>query len=441
MRSRLNNLGGAVKTALLLLAVAAAGCGGSSSHSAYGTGSDDPPADYALIYNQVAVEEYEIEIPAANWQALQGDPFEYVSGTLHYGSETYYNVGIRYKGNSSYYAMPGVKKSFKVHFNEFDPTQRFHGLKKLNFNNGFNDPTLMREALAYKLMRTAGVPGSRTSHVRVYVTVPGTYSREFFGVYTSVEQVNKSFLQDRFPNSGGNLFKAQGINCDLTYLGSDANAYIQKGYELKTNEVENNYSDLINLCDIVTNTPDAQFKSAIEAVFNVDGFLSWLAVNTILSYQDSYAGKAHNYYLYHNTQTGRFEYIPWDLNTSFGQSRFGKTADYMLSLDVYAPTFGNYRILIDRLLDIPEYLSSYENKLRALMDTYFNETEMYPDIDAMYSLIKDDVYADTKKQFSDAAFDTSVIQDWPNATDPTRTLGLKSYVVERSTNILQQLGP
>jgi spore coat protein CotH len=299
----------------------------------------------------------------------------------------------------------------------------------------------MREALAYRLMRDAGVPASRTSHIKLYVTVPGTYNQEFFGVYTSVEQVNKAFLKDRFGNDGGNLFKAQGMNCDLTYLGSDANAYIQKGYELKTNEIENNYSGLINLCDVVTNTPGAQFKNAIEAVFNVDGFLNWLAVNTVLSYQDSYAGKAHNYYLYHNTDTGRFEFIPWDLNTTFGQSRFGKSADYMLSLDVYEPTFGNYRILIDRLLDIPEYLSSYEGKLRDLLDLYFNATQMDPRIDAMYNLIKTDVYADDKKQFSDAVFDTSVFQDWPNATDPARTLGLKTYVIERGADIQLQLGP
>jgi spore coat protein CotH len=379
---------------LLFLIAVAAGCGGGSHEGSSAEVPWEPPPDYSITYNQSTLDEYEIELSAANYQALQDSPFEYVSGTLRFKSETYYNAGIRYKGNSSYFAMPGVKKSFKMHFNEFVPDQRFHGLKKLNFNNCFNDPTLMREALAYRLMRDAGVPASRTSHVKLYITVPGTYNREFFGVYISVEQVNKAFLKDRFGNEGGNLFKAQGMNSDLSYLGADQTAYYAK-YELKTNEIENNYFDLINLCNVITNTPGAQFKNAIEAVLNVDGFLSWLAVNTVLSYQDSYAGKAHNYYLYHNTETGRFEFIPWDLNTTFGQSRFGKSADYMLSLDVYEPTFGNYRILIDRLLNIPEYLSSYEDKLRDLLDLYFNAAQMDPRIDTMYDLIKTDVYADS----------------------------------------------
>jgi len=425
----------------MILIASIASCGGGGSHDAFIfiPGGNDP-GDYDVIYNQTSVDEYEIEMSAARWQALQNNPFIYVSGTLKFKDETYYNVGIRYKGNSSYFAMPGPKKSFKVHFNEYVPGQYFHGLKKLNFNNGFNDPTLMREALAYKLMRDGGVPASRTSHIKLYVTVPGIHSREYFGVYTSVEQVNKSFLQDRFSNNGGNLFKAEAAGSDLTYLGPGKISYIPK-YELKTNELLNDYSDLINLCNVVTNTADNQFKSEIEAVFNVDGFLSWLAVNTILSYQDSYAGKAHNYYLYHNNDTGKFDYIPWDLNTTFGQSRFGKSADYMLNLDIYQPTFGEYRILIDRLFNIPEYVTSYENRMQSLLDNYFNSAAMDPAIDTMYNLIKDDVHADTKKMFDNAAFDTCVVQDLPDPPDPQRTLGLKPYVTDRGTSIQSQLSP
>lgn len=191
---------------------------------------------------------------------------------------------------------------------------------------------------------------------------------------------------------------------------------------------------------MVSNTPDNRFKGEIYAVLNVEGFLSWLAVNTIPSYQDSYAGLAHNFYLYHNTVTGKFEFIPWDLNTAFGQAKMGKGADYMLNLDIYQPTFGNYRILIDRLLQVPEYLSFYEDRLRDLLATHFSEAAMHPDIDGRYDLIRNDVYADTKKQFDNAVFDTTVFQDWPNRTDPSRTLGLKSYISEREAIIRQQLG-
>ena len=55
-------------------------------------------------------------------------------------------VGVRFKGNSSF-GIPGVKKSFKIDFNEYDDDTTFVGLKKLNLNNGFKDPTMMRAKL------------------------------------------------------------------------------------------------------------------------------------------------------------------------------------------------------------------------------------------------------------------------------------------------------
>ncbi len=58
---------------------------------------------------------------------------------------------MRFKGNSSFSAN-GVKKSFKIDFDEYDEDNNalvFYDLKKLNLNNGFNDPTMLREKLFY----------------------------------------------------------------------------------------------------------------------------------------------------------------------------------------------------------------------------------------------------------------------------------------------------
>ena len=59
------------------------------------------------------------------------------------GTTNINQVGVRLKGNSSYF-HPGNKKSFKIDFNEYVSGQNYDGLKKLNFSNGFKDPTLMR---------------------------------------------------------------------------------------------------------------------------------------------------------------------------------------------------------------------------------------------------------------------------------------------------------
>ncbi len=419
-------------------------CGGGSHGSNSSAIVPEPPADYAVIFNRNTLDDYEIEISAVNWQALQNDPFEYVSGTLRFKTETYNNVGIRYKGNSSYHAVPPPKKSFKIHLNEFVPEARFHGLKKLNFNNCFKDPSLMREMLGYDIFKAAGSPASRTSHIKLYVTVPGTYNREFFGVYISVEQVNKSYLDDRFPESAGNLYKSGQQGGDLTWKGSDPNLYKNPPdnppYEKKTNEIEDDWSDFIHFLDVLNNTPNVNFKTEIEKVFNVNGFLYYLAANTVLSNMDSIAGRKCNFYLYHNMVTDKFEFIPWDLNEVFGCFHGpGQDADTMLDLDIYHPTSAGAHVLVERILNVPEYVTIYTNRIRTLVNGSFLPATTHAEIDSVYNRIKADVYADTHKQYLSADFDKSIDQDIPNDWDPNRILGLKPFVTDRVYNINQQL--
>jgi spore coat protein H len=428
---------------IAFLLPALCGCSG-GSHGGSDIPVVEPPPDYALAYNRTTLDEYELELTTANWQALQNAPFEYVPGTLRYKDEVYSNIGIRYKGNSSYFSVPPPKKSFKLHLNEFVADQLFHGLKKLNFNNCFKDPSLMREMVGYDIFEATGCPASRTSHIKLYVTVPGIYSHEFFGVYISVEQVNKDFLADRYPESEGNLYKAGQQGADLHFLGYDKSAYTtptdNPPYEKKTNEIEDDWSDFIHFLDVLNNTSPAGFKTEIEKVFNVDGFLSYLAANTVLSNMDSVAGRQCNFYLYHNMITDRFEFIAWDLNEVFGNFHGpGQDANTMLTLDIYDPTSLGPHVLVDKILGVPEYVSVYEERIRTLIDGAFSVSAMHPEIDAIYDRIKADVYLDTHKQYSSANFDKSIYQDIPNATDVNRILGLKPFVTDRVYNVDQQL--
>ena len=88
---------------------------------------------------------------------------------------------------------------------------------------------------------------------KILVNVNGTY----WGLYTAVEQVDKTFAQSRFGNDeDGNLFKAAAsddlsgpnsdFGSDLTWLGSDPAPY-HDHYQLKTNEEEDDYSVYITI--------------------------------------------------------------------------------------------------------------------------------------------------------------------------------------------------
>jgi len=397
--------------------------------------------DYDLVYKDGEVLSFHITVPAEDWKEMPVRPFQYVSGTFRFKGKVYENVGIRMKGNSSA-SVRGDRKSFKVQFDRYDDKTGFHGIKKLNLHNGFRDPSLMREKLAWDLFRAAGVPASRSNHVRLYVTVPGLFDNEYFGLYTNTEQVDKAFLRERFGDDSGNLFKVEAVGESLAYRGRSPRRY-ERGFELKTNRAEKDISDLIGFLSVLNETPDNSFQTEIEKVFNVDSFLWWLAVNTLLVNLDSYAGVGHNFYLYHNTKTGRFEFVPWDLNEAFGNFKTRSIED-MLNLDIYYPTRGA-KVLIDRILDVPEYEKSYRAKLSEILKDAFSEAEMHGNIDAVYKRIKEGVHDDGKKEYSNKDFDASISENvrirHPGGPSGRKdsAVGLKPFVSKRIESVKKQL--
>jgi hypothetical protein len=232
------------------------------------------------------------------------------------------------------------------------------------------------------------------------------------------------------------------IGESLAYRGKSRRKY-EKGFELKTNRAKKDISDLIDFLSALNETPDNGFKTKIEKIFNVEPFLGWLAVNTLLVNMDSYAGMGHNFYLYHNAKTGRFEFIPWDLNEAFGNFKTGSIEE-MLDLDVYYPTQGT-KILIDRVLDVPEYEEAYRAKLSELLAGAFSENEMHGKIDAVYEKIKEAVHADGKKEYSNKDFDASIIENVRIGRPGGRfggkdvVFGLKFFVSKRIESVKKQL--
>ena len=334
--------------------------------------------------------------------------FEYIKGTVRYRDEIYPDVGIRFKGNSSFWGFRrGLKKPYKFDFDRFVANQTFHGYKKLNFSNGFKDASLMREKLAYDLFQKTGIPAPHAVYAKLYLTVERKYNQEYLGLYTMIEQVNKRFLTDRFGNGGGLLVKPDGIP-DLADLGANWKMY-ERYYELKSSKKTSDTARLIQFIKFLNDADNNQFAQEVEGLFNVDVFLRFLAVNALLVNLDSYMGTGHNYYLYHNAATGRYEMIPWDLNEAFGNFQMG-SAQQMLDLDINQPS-GGRKILIERLLRIEKYKAQYHQHLMNLTETHFRPDTMHAEIDWLYALIHDAVAADKHKQFSTEWFERSISEN------------------------------
>lgn len=385
--------------------------------------------EYQRLFDDTKIHSIHITLSAGDYTKLGKRPFEWFKGAVEIDGEKFDAIGVRAKGNSST-QIRSEKKPFKLDFSQYDPKGRCRGLRQLALNNGFKDPTLLREKLAYDLFRSAGCPASRAAFAQVYLTVPGKYDREYFGVYTIVEPVDDPFLDERFGSHEGNLFKPEGFS-DLFSRVDERRIYDEKSVELKTNKKKNDRSRLVAFAKAVAD-PSADLSKWLD----VDSFLRWLAVNTALANLDSYAGTGHNYYLYDDPKSGKFIFIPWDLNEAFGNFQVGPAED-LLDLDVLAPGMGR-KALVDRVLGT--HKKRYQELLKAFCENEFAPAALSRRIDALHRLIFDAASKDDRKMYPTSSFEKGISEDLEGRPPMlSKILGLKPFVEKRSASILDQL--
>jgi hypothetical protein len=315
-----------------------------------------------------------------------GMEFPWARGELAAKGTTYRNLGVRFKGNFTYMASAGgLKRSLKIDFNRHAAGQHFRGLKKINLNSGVTDPARAREALAFAVFRAAGVPAPRTAYAELTLTVPGKYDKEYVGLYTLIEQVDKTFLKDHFRSAKGLLLKPEGLR-GLEYLGEDWGPY-EARYRPKTEAGKKDRRRLVEFTRLVNRADDARFRKEIASYLDVEEFLRYLAANALLANLDSFLAFGHNYYLYLRPDTNQFVFIPWDLDLSFGTWPVGGTPQQQTGLSLTHPHPGENK-LIDRLLAVEGVKEKYQKLVRELSATCFSKEQLLKDLDAIEQATK-----------------------------------------------------
>ena len=399
--------------------------------------SPTPGAPNAELENYVApctdpfdpsrVAKVEFEFTAGGWNAIKSNPMaeEFQEATFIFDGERVENVAIRTKGNSSLKSVSNSNTTrfpFKVDFNEYVDGQAFCGIKKLAFNNGFKDPSFMREHIAYKLANEVGLYAPRTMYADLWV------NGEHVGLYLMVEPVDDDFfIEKHFANDDGDLYKPDWPAGHLQDQGDQLEDY--PGVEIENNQETSDHSKLMKLIDITNHGPYDQ----IDTVLNVEMMLRYAAFNSVLVNLDSYTGNGHNYYIYE--QEGVFTIIPWDLNEAFGNFTCGCNSTDIIGFYIDEPTCGdlNEKPLINAALQSASNQSAYHDILQGMLDGAFNVETMSAWIDETATLIRPYVQADPTKFFSDSDFETSL------STDVQGTQGLTSFVEKRAVAVAEQL--
>jgi len=227
---------------------------------------------------------------------------------------------------------------------------------------------------------------------------------QYYGVYALVEEVDNTVYKTQFSQDTGNLYKPDG----------DAASFASGTYDtdelyLKTNEDIADYTDVETLYESINSslrTTDIEtWKSNLENIFDVDGFLKWLSANTVIQNWDTYGRMTHNYYLYNNPENNLLTWIPWDNNEAFQSGK----QEGALSLSM--SEVGNNWPLIRYIIDQPEYEAIYKTYLKQFIDEVFIPSEIQSLYSGYYDLIKEYAYSEeTGYTFirSDLDFDSAV---------------------------------
>lgn len=322
-----------------------------------GNGLDDWTAEthgygatpnYDVVFDQSKVLRLDFVIEKEYWDAMQADlatimaslggpgtgstdesPM-YVPCQMYFNGKQWYDVGIRYKGNSSLktaYQAGNGKLPFRIEMNHFqneNPNingQTFYGFTQLSLSSNFKDDSFLHEKIAADVFREFGIPSPKTAFYRIYVD--HGEGPVYFGLYTMVEVVFDSpMLNAQLGGGSGNCYKPDGDGSRLNDLNLINTTYFPN----KTNDGAD-FSDLHELINTLLSdnrtTNPSQWRTDMEKIIDMSLYLKWLAANTTMKNWDTYGRMTHNYYLYNKPTNNKFVWLPWDNNEAFSNGPGG----------------------------------------------------------------------------------------------------------------------
>ncbi|MGC8121790.1 CotH kinase family protein [Marinobacter sp. VGCF2001] len=345
------------------------GCGGGGSDSSDPSDFDAPvdPVNIggsADLYAPDRLLEVDIQMSAGDFAQLRAEArtlastdrectpeFDYTEFTARVtiDGESMDDVIVRKKGYMG--SLSPSIPSLKLDFNDLKKGRTYQNSSRMTLNNNRQDPSNARQCLAYDQFRAAGIAAPRCNYARV------TVNGESLGVFTNVEPIKKPFLRRAFGNDEGNQYEAQT---------ADFGTWLNRRFEKKTNEKENDRSDLQAVADALA-LPDEQMMNVLPQLVDVEEFIRFWAVETLLGAWDSATGNANNFHLYRNPEDGLFHFIPWGADTAF-------RGDHPLK-PLTGVFYRNFR-LAERLFAIPEYRSEYDQALEELLATQWDEVAL-----------------------------------------------------------------
>jgi len=371
-----------------------------------------------------------------------GYDFDWARADFEFGGVSLTNIGARFKGNGTYVgSLYGLKRSFKVGFKKFGNTQQLGGVEEVNFTNMIDDRSYMSDALAYEFFRDAGVPAPRTAYAWLSVSVAGKWERKPLGLYVLVENLGGTFAAERFGSKKTPIFKP------VTYrlfedLGKDWSSY-EAIYDLKTKASAAQRQRVIDFSQLVSHADDREFARELESYLDLDEFAGFLAGLVLLSSYDGFLSDGQNFYVYLHPATGKFGFIPWDLDHAWGGFYLTATLAERERASIWHPWTGPNRFL-ERVMAVEQFKRIYRARLEDLLGGLFVPSRLAHRIDEIAQLIRSPVRAESSfrlERFEQAVSEKRIPppleEENMGADRPVHQL--KGFIEQRARSVRLQL--
>ena len=454
----------------------------------------------APLYDPTVLRTLFIQFPVDDWEKelseFHGTDVDVPAKVMLDGKE-YSNVGIRFRGMSSYMMVSeGRKRSLNLSIDLADSKQRIYGVKNLNLLNSHEDDSMM-STIVYSMIARQYIPAPKANFVKVVI------NGEFWGVYVNVEQFDKEFVKENFGSKKGTRWKVRGnpgADGGLRYVGDDLQAYRQR-FQIKSSDDDKAWKDLVHLCKVIDQTPADKLEDALTPILDVDGVLRFLALDVALVNNDGYWVRSSDYSIYQDEKKV-FHLIPHDMNEALhaaggppggpggpggfrpfgpqggpegrpggqrpeGQEspgaglgpggpqgpggpggqpgrggRGGRGGGFRMmggdaKLDPLVGLEDTGKPLRSKLLAVPKFKQKYLDYVRTIAEVNLDWKKLGPEVATYRKLILDDVKVDTRKLISFEAFENATKDELSKGD--TREQSLRTFIENRREFLLNHV--
>ena len=297
------------------------------------------------LFNPSQITDIHIEVPAKSKKILSSayeKTWAPVTMQVSLGTKQtpVMNVCIKIKGTTSRYSINTTYAymSFNVKFacDSAHKNQTLLGLKKLTLNAMTQDSSKIHETFAYETYRAMGIPASRTGYT--HLTFSKNIVRANRGLFLVLEPLDDVFLGKNFQGVTQHLYENQKNFNEITVSNVGKNVQNNRGYQVKEGwKATPNRNDLRAFAKGIASSGQ-KLWDFLDTATDRSKLIMLFAADNFTGGWDTYSGTIKNNYLMRSDAQGKFTFLPWGLDNTWGENYFNDMSSTHWGKDLHLPT-------------------------------------------------------------------------------------------------------